>query len=211
LGGQPLFPAGEIRLDRRDREAAPGNETALLELHNERQWRCSQKPESEGLAMKRFVMFAAIAAAVLFGSWPASAQHGHGSHGAGHAAPGMKMDQKEVLVEGVKVIFQIMPNSEHKKMLVEMKSKEEPEPGTSHNIAVVLIDAASQKEIPDAQARMKVIDPKGQEKTKDLRGSAEMKSYDNYFDLSTKGQYQLLVAFKVGDKTRSAGVYYDMK
>lgn len=162
--------------------------------------------------MKRFVMFAAIAAAaVLFGSWPASAQHGHGSHGAGHAAPGMKMDQKEVLVEGVKVIFQIMPNSEHKKMLVEMKSREEPEPGTSHNIAVVLIDAASQKEIPDAQARMKVIDPRGQEKMKELRGSAEMKSYDNYFDLSAKGQYQLLVAFKVGDKIRSAGVYYDMK
>ena len=38
-----------------------------------------------------------------------------------------------------------------------------------------------------------------------------MKSCDNYFNLADKGQYQLLVAFKVGDQARNAGVYYDRK
>jgi Fe-S oxidoreductase len=36
----------------------------------------------------------------------------------------MKMDTKEVIVEGTKVIFQIMANDEHKKMLKDMKMKE---------------------------------------------------------------------------------------
>ena len=41
----------------------------------------------------------------------------------------MKMDTKEVLVEGVKVTFQIMANEEHQKMLKDMKMKEDIEPG----------------------------------------------------------------------------------
>ena len=50
----------------------------------------------------------------------------------------MKMDTKEVLVEGVKVTFQIMANDEHQKMLKDMKMKEDIEPGTTHNITVTL-------------------------------------------------------------------------
>ena len=158
-----------------------------------------------------------IAAAVTCGliAWAGmvAAQHQHGSPGghAGHGAPGMQMDQREVLVEGVRVIFQIMTNAEHKKMLVAMKSKEEPEAGTTHNIAVVLQTDATRKEILDAEVRMKLIDPKGQEQVKPLRFSKEMKSYDNYFTLADKGQYQILVAFKTGGKTLNAGVYYDLK
>jgi len=137
------------------------------------------------------------------------AQHAHG-HGAA-AGGGMKMDTREVLVEGVKVVFQIMTNAEHQKMLTDMKSKEEPEKGTTHNIAVVLTDDKTKKEIMDAQVKMKLIDPKGADQVKSLRVSEAMKSYDNYFNLADKGQYQLLVAFKVGEQTRNAGVYYDRK
>lgn len=144
----------------------------------------------------------------------AAAQHQHGSSGGGHAghgAPGMQMDQKEVVVEGYKVTFQIMPNAEHKKMLAAMKSKEEPEPGTTHNIAVVVQDQSARKEVLDAEMRMKVIDPAGKDQVKPMRLSKEMKSYDNYFNMSGKGQYQLIVAFKTGGKTANAGVYYDLK
>jgi hypothetical protein len=38
-----------------------------------------------------------------------------------------------------------------------------------------------------------------------------MKSFENYFNPPDTGQYQLLVAFKVGDQARNAGVYYDRK
>jgi len=163
--------------------------------------------------MRPIRIMAAFAACILAGAGIAGAQHQHGSPGghAGHGAPGMQMDQKEVVVEGVKVIFQVMSNTEHKKMLTSMKSQEEPEQGTTHNIAVVLQDDATRKEILDAEMRLKMIDPKGQDQVKPMRFSKEMKSYDNYFNLAGKGQYQLIVAFRTGGKTLNAGVYYDLK
>ena len=111
------------------------------------------------------IIAAIVTAGVIVAPGLAAAQHQHGSPGghAGHGAPGMQMDQREVLVEGVRVIFQIMTNAEHKKMLVAMKSKEEPEAGTTHSIAVVLQTDATRKEILDAEMRMKLVDPKGQE------------------------------------------------
>jgi hypothetical protein len=162
--------------------------------------------------MKQIVIGVAAVVALVFGmSWPAFSQHGHGSHGAGHGAAGMKMDQKEVMVEGLKVVFQIMTNAEHKKMLVDMKSKEEPESGTSHNVAVVLIDTASQKEVANATVSMKVVDPKGKSQIKNLKYESSMKSYDGYFNLPEKGKYELLVLIKTGDQKKAAGVYYEVK
>ena len=71
------------------------------------------------------------------------AQHSHGGMSGGS----MKMDTKEVLVEGVKVVFQIMANQEHQKMLKDMKMKEDVEAGTTHNITVTLKNEKNQKEI----------------------------------------------------------------
>ena len=71
------------------------------------------------------------------------------------------MDTKEVLVEGVKVTFQIMANDEHQKMLKDMKMKEDIEPATTHNMTVTLKDEKSQKEITYAKINMKVVDQKG--------------------------------------------------
>jgi hypothetical protein len=46
---------------------------------------------------------------------------------------------------------------------------------------------------------------------KRLKAEKEMKSYDGYFNLSAKGRYQVLVSFKTGEKTRNAGIYYEVK
>jgi hypothetical protein len=123
----------------------------------------------------------------------------------------MKMDTKEVLVEGVKVVFQMMPNEEHKKMLKDMKMKEDIEAGTTHNITVTLKDEKTQKEITDAQINMKVVDPKGKDQIKTLKFEGEMKSYDAYFNMPEKGKYQVMVLFKIGDQKKTAGIYYDLK
>ena len=131
------------------------------------------------------------------------AQHGHGA--------GSKMETREVLVEGVKVIFQIMSNAEHKKMLKDMKMKEDVEPGTTHNITVTLKDEKTRKEVTDAQVQMKVVDPKGKDQIKALKYEGEMKSYDAYFNLPGKGKYQVLVLFKIGEKKGTAGIYYEVK
>ena len=135
------------------------------------------------------------------------AQHQHG----GAKSEPMKMDTKEVMVEGVKAVFMVMANKEHIKMLADMKMNEKPEAGTTHNITVVLKDDQTQKEITDAVVKMKVIDPAGKDQIKTLKAEKEMKSYDGYFKLSEKGKYQLLISFKVGEKTRNAGVYYEVK
>jgi len=136
------------------------------------------------------------------------AQHSHGGMSMGTP---MKMDTKEVLVEGVKVTFQIMANDEHQKMLKDMKMKEDIEPGTTHNITVTLKDEKSQKEMTNAQISMKVVDPKGKDQIKPLKYEGEMKIYDAYFNLPEKGKYQIMILAKVGEKKTTAGIYYDVK
>jgi len=136
------------------------------------------------------------------------AQHSHGGMSMGAS---MKMETKEVLVEGVKVTFQIMTNDEHKKMLKDMKMKEEIEPGTTNNITVTLKDEKTQKEIADAKVTMKVVDPKGKDQVKPLKYEDMMKSYDAYFNLPEKGKYQIMILAKVGEKKTTAGIYYELK
>ena len=138
----------------------------------------------------------------------AFAQHQHGGMSMGGS---MKMETKEVLVEGTKVTFQIMANDEHLKMLKDMKMKEDIEPGTTHNITVTLKDEKSQKEITNAQVNMKVVDPKGKDQVKPMKFEDMMNSYDAYFDFKEKGKYQVLILFKVGDQKRTAGIYYEVK
>jgi len=123
----------------------------------------------------------------------------------------MKMDTREVLVEGVKVTFQIMANDEHLKMLRDMKMKEDIESGTTHNVTVLLKDQKTQKEITDAQVNMKVVDPKGKDQIKALKYDEMMKSYDGYFSFPEKGKYQVMILFKTGDQKRTAGIYYEVK
>ncbi len=147
------------------------------------------------------------AAAVLTLPAPAPAQHQH----SGTGGAGMKMDTREVLVEGVTVTFQIMANAEHRKHLKSMKMKEELEPGTTHNVTVILKDQASDTEITDAVVTMKVVDPKGGDQIKPLRYESDMKSFDAYFNLAEKGKYQLLVLFKTGEQKRTAGIYYELR
>jgi len=136
-----------------------------------------------------------------------SAQHSHG----GMSGSAMKMDTREVLVEGTKVTFQIMANAEHQKMLKDMKMKEEIEVGTSHNITVMLKDEKTQKEITNAEITMKVVDPKGKDQIKVLKYEKDMKSYDAYFNLPEKGKYQVMVLVKQGEQKKTAGIYYDVK
>ncbi len=158
--------------------------------------------------MRRLLQVLVISVVGLFiFSTLSLAQHGHGSM----KSEGMKMETKEVLVEGVKVGFQMMTNEEHKKMLKDMKMKEEIEPGTTHIIGVTLKDEKTQKEITDAQINMKVVDPKGKDQIKTLKYEEMMKSYEAYFNLPDKGKYQVMILFKIGDQKKTAGIYYEIK
>ena len=145
---------------------------------------------------------------VFFLSSVSLAQHSHGGMSMGTP---MKMETKDVIVEGIKVSFMVMANENHKKMLADMKMKEDIEPGSTHNITVILKDEKTQKEITDAQINMKVVDPKGKDQVKELKYEEAMKSYDAYFNLPDKGKYQVMVLVKKGDQKIPAGIYYEMK
>jgi len=167
------------------------------------------KKLKEVKGMKKLVSLLLLVVTGLFALQSVSlAQHSHGGMSMGTP---MKMDTKEVLVEGVKVTFQIMANDEHRKMLNDMKMKEDIESGTTHNITVTLKDGKSQKEITNAQISMKVVNPKGKDQIKTLKYEGEMKSYDAYFNLPDKGKYQIMILAKTGEKKMTAGIYYDLK
>ncbi len=159
--------------------------------------------------MRRMIRAVGVSVLCLFTFVTVSlAQHSHGGMSMGTP---MKMETKEVLVEGVKVTFQIMANEEHRKMLKDMKMKEDIEPGTTHNITVTLKDEKSQKEITNAQVMMKVVDPKGKAQIKPLKYEEMMKSYDAFFNLPEKGKYQVMILAKTGEKKITAGIYYELK
>jgi len=160
--------------------------------------------------MKRLMIVFGISVIGLFIlASPSLAQHSHGGASKGGA---MKMETKEVLVEGVKVVFQIMVNEEHKKMLKDMKMKEDIEAGTTHNITLTLKDEKTQMEITHAKINMKVIDPKGKDQVKTPKYEESMKSYDAYFNLHEKGKYQVVILFKIGEKKPiPAGIYYELR
>jgi esterase/lipase len=159
--------------------------------------------------MKRLVCFLGVLTLSFFILTSFSfAQHSHG--GVSMGTP-MKMETKDVLVEGVKVTFQMMTNEEHQKMLKDMKMKEDIEPGTTHNITATLKDVRTQKDITDVQITMKVVDPKGKDQIKALKYEDMMKSYDAFFNLPDKGKYQLMILAKTGEKKITAGVYYEIK
>ena len=158
--------------------------------------------------MKRlFSVWVGLVVGVFLLSSLGFAQH---QHGGGSGGGSMKMESKEVLVEGVKVSFMVMANAEHKKMLKDMKMKEDIEPGTTHNITVTLKDEKTQKDITDATVTMKVVDPAGKDQIKTLKYEDMMKSYGAYFNMKEKGKYQVMVLFKIGDKKRTAGIFYDV-
>jgi hypothetical protein len=133
------------------------------------------------------------------------------THDHGSSAGSAKMETREVLVEGVKVAFQIMPNDEHRKMLQDMKMKDDIEPNTTHNVTVILTDLATQQPVTDAVVGLKVVDPGGKNQIKSLKYESSMRSFDAYFSMPDKGRYELLVLVKTGDVKRTAGIYYDLR
>jgi hypothetical protein len=157
--------------------------------------------------MKISILLLTTTAALLL-MFPISVPAQH-SHGASESSD-MQMDSVSVLVEGVQVSFTVMANEDHRKMLKDMQMKDDIEPGTTHNVTVILKDETTQKEITDAAVSMKVIDPNGKDEVKTLKYEAMMKSYDGYFSMPEKGKYQILVLFRYADQKKTAGIYYDM-
>ncbi len=139
----------------------------------------------------------------------ALAQHGHGESAA-RPQPAMKMASTDVFADGIEATFMVMMNQNHKMMLKNMNMKEDIEPGTTHNIMILVKDEKSGKEFDNIPVTIKMTDPSDNEQTKTGSYKAMMRTYDAYFTMREKGKYQIRVLFETQGLKRSIGISYEL-
>jgi hypothetical protein len=123
--------------------------------------------------------------------------------------PAMKMASTDVFADGMQITVMVMRNETHKGMLQKMNMTEELEPGTTHNIMVLIRDEKTGKELTGGKVTLKVVNPDEKEQVKPGNYKEMMRTYDAYFKLADKGRHQVLVLFESGGNKRTAGVSYD--
>jgi hypothetical protein len=138
---------------------------------------------------------------------PLMAQHGHL---AAEKQPVMKMASTDVIADGLVVTFMVMPNSAHKNMLKNMKMPDNIEPGSTHNIMVLLKDEKTGEEFTGARVSLKVVDSDDGEQIKTGSYNKMMRTYDAYFKLATTDKYVIIMLLDTGTQKRSIGLSYEM-
>ena len=129
---------------------------------------------------------------------------------AAEKQPVMKMASTDVVADGLVVTFMVMPNSSHKIMLKNMKMEDDIEPGSTHNIMVLLKDEKTGEEFAGARVSLKVVDSDDGEQMKTASYKKMMRTYDAYFKLAKTGRYMITVLLDAGNQKRSIGLSYEM-
>jgi hypothetical protein len=164
----------------------------------------------EGKAMKKFLSIVSVSLlGLLTITALAFSQHGHGG-GAGNQQPAMKMNSTDVFADGLQVTFMVMRNTTHKGMLEKMKMKEELEPGSTHNIMVLIRDEKTGKEFTNGKVILKVVGPDEKEQVKSANYKEMMRTYDAYFNLSGEGKYQVAALFEISGQKRVVGISFEI-
>lgn len=129
------------------------------------------------------------------------------NHGAMHEGHGSQMAQAgkvayPQVVDGVKVTFRVMD------MKQQMKGMEMPGGmKETHHLMSMVEDVKTGKAITGGVVRVKVAGPDKSDQTKDLMGMKG--NFGNDFDLSKKGNYGIMVKFKLADnKVRNVKFWY---
>jgi hypothetical protein len=157
--------------------------------------------------MKKVLLAALMSLFVLFLlPLPSIAQHGHM---AAEKQPMMKMASTDIVADGLVVTFMVMPNSTHKNMLKNMKMVDDIEPGSTHNI-MVLIREKTGDEVIGSRVSLKVVDSDDDEQIKTGSYKKLMRTFDAYFKLANTGKYMITMLLDTGTQKRSIGLSYDM-
>jgi len=155
---------------------------------------------------KRVLPAIAVSFLLLISSFSlAHSQH----HMSGEKQQTMKMPSTEVFSDGIEATFMVMMNENHKNMLKNMKMKEDLEPGSTHNIMILIKDEATGAEINNIPVTIKVTDPDDNEQIKKGSYKEMMRTYDAYFDLSKKGKYQIRIVFETKGQKKAIGTSYE--
>jgi hypothetical protein len=158
--------------------------------------------------MKKVLLAVLVPLFVFFVlSSPSIAQHGGM---AAEKQPVMKMASTDVVADGLVVTFMVMPNSTHKNMLKNMKMEDDIEPGSTHNIMVLIKDEKTGEEFSGARVSLKVADADDEEQIKTGSYKKMMRTFDAYFKLAKTGKYMITVLLDTGSQKRSIGISYEM-
>ncbi len=158
--------------------------------------------------MKKVLLAAFVPLFVLFSLASLSlAEHGQM---AAEKQPAMKMASTDVVADGLVVTFMVMPNSNHKNMLKNMKMEDDIEPRSTHNIMVLIKDEKTGEEFAGARVSLKVVDSDDGEQIKTGSYKKMMRTYDAYFKLAKTGKYMITALLDTGAQKRSIGISYEL-
>ena len=108
-------------------------------------------------------------------------------------------------IDGVKAVFMVLNIREWLKGKPVPKSYKE-----THHLMVSFRDGKTGKPLNDGSVRVKLVAPDGREQTKDM--IFMQWHFGEDFQLSQKGDYGVMVKFKLKDgKVRSTSFWYEVK
>lgn len=167
--------------------------------------------------MKKRCIFLTISGLVLLPCM-AMAQPGQ-SHGQGGGMPSHQMERipevpmknrpvQSLMVEGLKVTFEVMSMGEHMKHMQMAKggSHGDAEHSKNHMFMVTLQDIAAKEIISDAKMMYAVLSPSGGKETGKLEWSGD--HYGAGFSPKEKGTYQVQLMIESGGMEREAKFTY---
>ena len=130
-------------------------------------------------------------------------QHSQGMN----MSEGMKMHSLDV--DGYKLNFHIMDRKSFRSYMDNMGHKSHKmREGMSHYIMVEISDKDGKK-IKRSKVRLKIITP-GSKETEKV-AFPMMGSFGSEFDMTGKGEYQIMTHFKIKDKKHKGGFKHEMK
>ena len=136
--------------------------------------------------------------------------HDHGSHGKHEMKMPQGMSMKTLMIDEYKVVFEIWEMPAYKKMMIDMNMDPmSTAPGTTHHIAVTVWKG--KLKIDNARVKVKVVAPNGEPQTLMMPYNKDMMyQHVGHFNMASKGKYQMMTLFKVGDKNHKGGFWHEM-
>jgi len=120
-----------------------------------------------------------------------------------------EMEMHSIDVDGYKLNFHIMNHKAFRTYMDNMgHESHKMREGMSHYVMVDISDKDGNK-IKRSKVKLKIIPPGGKEEEK--VAFPMMGSFGSEFDMTEKGEYQIMTLFKIKDKKHKGGFRHEMK
>jgi hypothetical protein len=151
------------------------------------------------------------------GGWAlAQHQHGHGTppasadkKAASQTTPPSKSNSQSIMVEGMKITFEVMSMEEHMQHLKTTQGHGQGDHSQTHSFMVTMQDIASKEILSDAKVQFTISSPQGGKETGKLTWSGDY--YGGGFSPKDKGTYQIQLKIESNGMEREANFSYELK